>query len=141
MPLKLFAPVQLASAEVKCWKCSDEIAVHALVASDLDDSGDDGYGRIGEAVFVYDVDEDEMPEALALALVRAYPNYRPLYSQTAGETTWANACSSCGALQGAFFLHAEPDGPFFGMPRDFRGELRALIDSDAELPYASFGLG
>lgn len=141
MPLKLFAPIQLASARVKCWKCSAETAVHAIVAADLEELHEDGIGCVREAVFVYDVEEDDMPEALASALAASASNYQPLYSRTADETTWANACTSCGALQGGFFLHAEPDGPFFGMPRDYRGEIAVLIDLDVELPYASFGLG
>lgn len=37
------------------------------------------------------------------------------YSRTAGHKYWANVCSYCGSLQGDFFLHSEPDSPFFGV--------------------------
>jgi hypothetical protein len=33
----------------------------------------------------------------------------------AGHKYWANTCPICGMIQGAFFLHNEPDGPFFGV--------------------------
>jgi glutaredoxin len=35
------------------------------------------------------------------------------YSKTAGGKYWANTCPHCKALQGAFFLHSEPDSPLF----------------------------
>lgn len=141
MPLKLFGPIQLASAQVGCWKCKARTPVHAVVPSDLEEMEDGGIGRVGEAVFVYEIEEDDMPGPLAAALRLAAPTYQPLHSRSTDLTAWANGCAHCGALQGAFFLHAEPDGPFFGMPRDFEGELTVLVNQDLQVDEASFGLG
>jgi hypothetical protein len=43
------------------------------------------------------------------------PTVRLTYSATAQGEYWANCCAKCGAIQGDWFLHAEPDGPFFGL--------------------------
>jgi hypothetical protein len=37
------------------------------------------------------------------------------YSRTAGHKYWANTCPYCDSIQGDFFLHSEPDSPFFGV--------------------------
>jgi len=37
------------------------------------------------------------------------------YSKMAGSSYWANCCPYCNSIQGDFFLHAEPEGPFFGL--------------------------
>jgi len=44
---------------------------------------------------------------------KLFPNYKIAYSKTAESSYWANHCEHCGALQGDFFLHSEPDGAFF----------------------------
>jgi hypothetical protein len=36
------------------------------------------------------------------------------YSKEAGSKYWANTCPFCKSVQGDYFLHAEPEGPFFG---------------------------
>jgi len=41
-----------------------------------------------------------------------YKFYRG-YSKTTQSYYFGNHCSNCGVLQGDFFLHSEPDSPFF----------------------------
>ena len=53
-----------------------------------------------------------------------------------GETTWANGCVHCDALQGAFYLYMEPDGPFFGGADEFEGELIELSSQDVVIEDA-----
>ncbi len=36
------------------------------------------------------------------------------FSKTIGSKYWVNTCPYCQAIQGDFFLHCEPDRPFFG---------------------------
>lgn len=141
MPLTLIGPIKLPSSQAQCWKCKAATPVHAIMPSELVDSDEDGYGRIDESVFVYDIEEDDMPEPLADALRVQAPNYSPQYSRTQDCTVWGNACTTCGSLQGGFFLHAEPDEAFFGMPRDYSGELKQLYQTDVEVAAAAFGLG
>ena len=53
------------------------------------------------------------------------PTIQKRFSRTIREIYWANGCPRCGTLQGDFYLHAEPDGPFFGLrgdPEDDTGE-------------------
>jgi hypothetical protein len=54
------------------------------------------------------------------------PNYKPPFSKTVDEVSWANACFHCGLVRGVFYLHYKPDGQFFGGPEQFAG-LRTLL--------------
>lgn len=55
-------------------------------------------------------------------------------------TQWANACVHCGVLQGAFFLHAEPDGPFFAGPENFSGDAKDIYTGDLAVQDVSYSL-
>jgi hypothetical protein len=129
--LLLRGPLGLASAEVECWKCSHSTPVAALTAAGVVDLDfDDGEQEDESGSFVYGIEEHEMPAELVTLLAVAAPQYRPAYSGTRGDVTWSNVCHYCGALQGAFFLHSEPDGPFFGSPADFEGAAQQLMAGD-----------
>lgn len=131
--LQLHGPVHLASAEIRCWRCDRPTLVHALIVSDLEELEEPEPGeepfRLEAAAFVYELDPDALPANVEETLSRLAPAYRPTYSQTADATYWANVCTHCGTLQGAFFLHSEPDGPFFGGPEEFHGA-RVLLSQD-----------
>ena len=77
-----------------------------------------------------------MPAKVPVTLASLPPRYRPRYSRTMGETTWANGCVHCDALQGAFYLYMEPDGPFFGGADEFEGELIELSSQDVVIEDA-----
>lgn len=117
--------------------------MHALHAADLEDVGDDetDRDRIEGSVVLYDIHEDDMPAELAQALATAAPNYSPQYSRTKGTTSWANACVHCGSLQGSFFMHSEPDGPFFGAAEEWTGQPgKVLMDKPVQLEDASYSM-
>lgn len=42
------------------------------------------------------------------------------YTQTIGESYWANVCPFCNSVQGDWYLNMEPGGAFSGMP-DYDG--------------------
>ena len=127
----LKGPVQLARGEIDCWNCHKPTPVVSIVAAELIEYEDgQPYSDRDGPCFVRDIGEDEMPTGLAAALAKLAPRYRPRYSRTMGETTWANGCEHCDALQGAFYLHMEPDGPFFGGADEFEGELIELSSLD-----------
>lgn len=93
---------QIVEADVWCHDCGAQTPV--LTVADFDQDGDlDGVTRI-----------QAMDATLTQAL-KPYPYYRMTYSRTARLWAFANVCSHCEALQGEFFLHNEPDGPFFAM--------------------------
>ncbi len=139
--LVLHGPLRLASAKVECWKCNGPTTVFAIAAADVTDPNFEDYEEQDNGgSFISDIGEDDMPAVLAEPLAGLAPNYRPTYSHTMGATSWANVCEHCGSLQGAFYLHAEPDGPFFGSPVEFDGTLVELHAGDVVVSSASFSM-
>lgn len=90
--------------------------------------------------FVYDISPDGLPPDVVATVAKAAPNFKPLFSGTLGETGWANACVHCGLLQGAFFLHSEPGGPFFGGPEDFAGVRSVVSERNFDVEGDSYSL-
>lgn len=139
--VRLHGPVQLASAEAKCWNCHKPTPVHALLAADLEEfePGEETL-RVESPTFVYDLSPDALPAQVKAAVTRAAPNYKPTFSRTIGETSWANVCVHCGLLQGAFFLHSEPDGPFFGGAEEFEGARVVVSQEGFDVDGASYSV-
>ena len=137
--LRLHGPIRLASADTKCWKCHRTTRVHTLMAEDLEEfaAGEEPM-RMECSTFVYEVGEDAMPPALHQALAVQAPNFKSTHSGTAGGSYWASQCTECGAVQGAFYQHSEPDGPFFGGPVEFSGDLVVLSDDGFDIDDASY---
>jgi hypothetical protein len=137
--LKLYGPIKLARSQAQCWKCKQVTPVAAIIAAAIEEFEDGkGFGKHDEPTFVYEVESEDMPDALQSVLSRLAPNYKPIYSRTAGFTQWANTCIHCGSLQGAFFMHMEPDGPFFGRPEHYEGEVVEAYAEDLAIGGASF---
>ena len=130
----LHGPLQLGMAEMPCWKCKKNTKVVAIIAADVEVfENRESLGSDEEESYVHSIGEVEMPAALAHVLGVLAPNYRPIYSHTMDETTWANGCEHCGALQGAFYQHLEPDSPFFGRPEYFTGTRIELLPHSVAL--------
>lgn len=96
--------------------------------------------RVDEPSFVYEISPGALPPAVKATVAKLAPNFKPLFSRTVGETSWANACVHCGLLQGAFFLHSEPDGPFFGGPEDFDGAKVLVSEQGFDVDGASYSV-
>lgn len=125
--VRLHGPVELASGKVVCWKCQQTTQVFALLTAYLEEVEPGQEVECLEApAFIHDLSPRALPAAMRADLASKETNYRPTYSSAIKETCWANVCSHCGVLQGAFFLHSEPDGPFFGGPEEYTGP-RVLI--------------
>lgn len=141
--LVLHAPVVVRSSMTSCWKCHQRTPVHAIVAREVHDPADGPYHPSEDACrsFVYDIAAAHMPSPMAAALSVLAPTYRPTWSQSLGETVWANRCTHCDALQGAWFLHSEPNGPFFGGPDAAPpGTEQKLSADDVAVRDASYSL-
>ena len=135
----LHGPLQLADAEINCWCCKKPMRAVALIAASVEVFEDgESIDATDQAAFVYAIGEDDMPAELVNLLAVMAPEYRPIYSRTMAETTWANACPHCGSLQGASFLHDEPDGPFFGCPDEYTGNRVELLPHSVTVPNASY---
>ena len=131
----LCAPLYLAISRIKCWRCKADTSVAAIIATRVDEYEEGTLEEGGGEEYVYGIDEDEMPDPLRLALEPAAPDYKPIFSGTTQETTWANGCEYCGALQGVFYQHMEPDGPFFGDASNFAGAKVFLMDTSITIDY------
>ena len=113
---------QLAVGTAECWKCHKQARVVApiapigSVAIDEEDDEEDSTGPlvVNEATVLMDV--ETMSAELATRARSAVSTYRPDFSSTLGAGYWMNHCQHCGAKMGDFFLHMEPDAPFFGWP-------------------------
>lgn len=139
--LQLTGPLRLACANVACWRCKISTEAVALCAANVDDLDESEEPCSSEGPsFIHDIGEEDMPADLAAALAKAASQYRPIYSRTLDESIWGNVCSHCGALQGGFFMHSEPDGPFFGGPAEFEGEWRDLQAKGATLASGSYSM-
>ncbi len=106
--LLMRGPLHLALAKVECWSCHELTEVAAIIAAAVEEfEGGKSLGAGESPEFVYGLGERDVSADLARALAALAPNYRPIYSRTMDETSWANACGHCGRLQGAFFLHMD----------------------------------
>jgi hypothetical protein len=97
----------VACAPTTCWKCGGPIEVITIYCKT---------GAVdGQPLSSFCVSSvTSVAPALSNELKR-WPHFRLSYSRTAEEEYWANHCTHCDTLQGDFFLHNEPDGPFFSM--------------------------
>lgn len=120
----------IAEASVQCWSCRADTPVLTIAGRDQDD---DLQGITGiKAV-----------DPTTAAILAAHPYYRLAFSGTTRIWAFANVCA-CGALQGDFFLHNEPDGPFFALHSpenpsritDLDGPIRVATDFE---PYGDIG--
>jgi hypothetical protein len=99
---------RLVKTETKCWKCKSMIPVIAIATSKLVDENNLKWESPCFLTYV-----TYMPEALLSKIKEQCPNYDFDFSHMADEAYYANHCRNCNALQGDFFLYAEPDGVFF----------------------------
>lgn len=87
---------------ITCHQCRTETPVLTIVEFDQD--GDlDGITGV-EAV-----------DAALRQALEPFPYFKRVYSRTQQRWLMGNCCVYCDALQGDFFLHSEPDGPFFAL--------------------------
>jgi hypothetical protein len=102
----------VAAARTRCWKCRASIDVVCLYCQ---------RGTIdGEPYDEFSVSHvTAINESLRRQLAH-WPSFRFAFSRADGFRYLANHCTRCGALQGDYFLHCEPNGAFFtlkGAPR------------------------
>jgi hypothetical protein len=89
----------------RCWQCSTDTDVVALVVSGLLNGR-----KLSRAMVVTDV--SRLSSEVEEVLRREMPGYRKDYSKTAGGRYYMNHCGSCDAKLGDFFLHEEVDCAF-----------------------------
>lgn len=98
-----------------CWKCKQEILVFAWPKND---EWSDSAPKV-----------EPFPRTI---------QYR--FSKTVGYKYWANTCPYCQSIQGDFFLHQEPAGPFFGVEIEEDSPIAFDTDMLQIAQYANKGL-
>jgi len=54
-----------------------------------------------------------LPKEVIGYIQKRVPTFKFKYSKTVGSKYFANTCPGCGVISGDFFLHSEPEAPFF----------------------------
>lgn len=93
-----------------CFKCQQNIKVISLAASNYVIIDEEAEAFNEDINFISDI--ENIPLNLQKYLNDNYKYYKG-YSKTTKTYYYGNHCSKCGALQGNYFLHSEPDSPFF----------------------------
>lgn len=107
-----------------CFKCKKQTNVVSF-ASDLYFSIDDEYFELFDEDINFISDVEGIPEPLLDYLNDNFKFYNG-YSKFAQASYLGNHCNHCGVLQGDFYLHHEPDSPFFIDSAEKVKELRIL---------------
>lgn len=101
----------IAVGDHTCFKCNRQTPVVSLASdSYIRIDGDYSERCEGEVNFISDV--DGLPQQLQEYLNNTYQFFKG-YSKTTKSYYYGNHCNNCGVLQGDWFLHDEPDSPFF----------------------------
>jgi len=102
--LKINPPLYMIGQKISCWRCESRMPVIALLAPNVDDTE-------GQVCVLSDI--DDIPQEVLSFIQSKVPTFKLKNSKMAGKKYFANTCPKCGVLYGDFFLHAEPDAPFF----------------------------
>lgn len=107
----------IVEAPCKCFKCKKETRVvslaykeHFLITKDKDGNLID-YQYEDECLKFFTLDDEIENIQLRLFLKNKFRYYYS-YSKFIKDLYVANHCEHCGKIQGNFYLHDEPDGPF-----------------------------
>lgn len=107
---QLIAPIYLLSSTIECYACDEVTIVHCIAASGVTE--EDEPDEVGVRLRLLS-NVEQIDNAISAKLSEMAPPYHTNRSMTQGRRVWMNHCVHCGAKQGDFDLHSEPDGPFF----------------------------
>ena len=95
----------VASATIACWHCRASIEVICIYCES---------GTVcDEPLTRFTIRNLWEPDS---GLARQLDQWR-FFKPADPDSTYANHCSHCGAVQDDLYLHSEPDHPFFSIPR------------------------
>lgn len=113
------SPFYLALAERTCWKCTRTTPLLSIGSDDYMEyqeeecsDGEDYSWQWGNE-FILLESVTFLPAQIVHLIQTEYPFFQYQYSRQVGGKYWGNKCVHCGALQGDWFNHNEPDGAFF----------------------------
>lgn len=103
-PVQIEPPLYLVSSPTECWRCGADMRVVALLAPNIC-GGDVGPALLSNIT--------ELPASVLSYIQKHFPTFQLRYSQTVKSRYYANSCPKCRVIYGDFYLHDEPDAPFF----------------------------
>ena len=104
----------IAKADGACYKCHALNEFVAIIAPpghevlDEDEGERKAIGEFSSLGWIRNINPDA-----AQAVQKLSPDWKYARSQTLEGSVYMNHCRACQAHQGDYFLHAEPDSPFF----------------------------
>ena len=102
--LQISPPLFLIGKKIWCWRCQTKMSVVAILAPHVEDTEN-------QVCLLSDI--VELPKDVLSYIQKRVPTFKLKFSKTVGQKYYANTCPNCGVLSGDFFLHSEPDAPFF----------------------------
>lgn len=104
--LKVVPPLYLTGMKISCWRCGNRMSVVAIVAPNIEGEGEE----VGVLT-----DIRTLPHEVLNFLQERVPTFELKYSKMVERKYYGNVCPKCHTLSGDFFLHSEPEAPFFPM--------------------------
>ena len=102
--LQISPPLFLIGKKIWCWRCQTKMSVVAILAPHVEDTEN-------QVCILSDI--VELPKDVLSYIQKRVPTFKLKFSKTVEQKYYANTCPNCGVLSGDFFLHSEPDAPFF----------------------------
>lgn len=100
----------------QCYKCTEITTVIALASDDfyyLDYDDNDNEKWFQTQYFSFFHMPVYINTEVTSLLNKLFPQFKIGYSKALGGRYWANHCEHCGALQGDWHMHSEPNGAFY----------------------------
>lgn len=121
-------PCYVAVSSRSCWKCGADTPLISLASERILERYDESetWESPDENNLVLFFNVSKLPGAVLRPLQQRYPFFQKKYSATARQYYFGNTCIGCGALQGDFFNHCEPDGAFFLLSEEDAEQVRLV---------------
>ncbi len=124
----------VARVQCRCWRCGKATSVFAIALPPEHETliGDGAHGRQdpeteswqcpGVRAWIFHI--EYLPLEVRRRLRVMAPLFRRKHSRTTAGAYWTNHCAHCGASQGDYFLHCEPDVAFMPMSAQAAAPIR-----------------
>lgn len=137
--VQISPPLYIAHTVTSCWRCGENMPVVALIAPHV--IAPHFQEAEGEVCILSNI--EELPEVVLRFVRDRFPLFQFRHSKMAESQYYANTCLKCGVISGDFFLHCEPDGPFFPTEEGARElTVEAIpLDECISVRAGGFGMG
>lgn len=107
--IRITPPLYIAHTITRCWRCGEHMPVVALIAPHvIAPNFQESEGQVCTLSFI-----EELPETVLEFVQNRFPSFQFRHSKEGDSRYYANTCPKCSVIYGDWYLHDEPDGPFF----------------------------